>query len=293
MLLALLSGCHQTRQPQPSVQSEKARAGNDRRALAFVDNVPILINEVEALVLRASIAPRQALTLLETERLLYAEAERRGYASDPEIELITKQTAVQQLLIDRIEKAVSLSGDELESAYERNQREHSELRGSLHVLAKLNKNASPASMKTAQQIAREAIASFSREPNPDRVLEIFGRRDSAEIRVVTERLPLISKYDAFAPEYKEALFSLSRPGVVPQPVRTSFGWHAIYLTEIKPVQTSDGQKTEELGQSPLLIEKRTKALTDMLEKARRSAQIVENSVDIQWVMNAKALDIFQ
>jgi peptidyl-prolyl cis-trans isomerase C len=266
-----------------------------RRAVATVNGATISVGDIEAVVRRSAQAPKKVLALLVAERLLTEEAYKRGFDADSEVVQVGKQAAVQELLIERVERQTRVDGADLEAAYQRelSRFQQPERRGSVHVLAKLNPGADAKTQLAAEQLAREAIAAFRKEGDSEQLLERFRRRSSMALGVMTERLPPMGREDAIETPYKEALFSLPTLGVVQEPIRTSYGWHAIYLTEIQPAQMRGLTEVAELLRPQVQQEKRAAQVKTLIERARRSAKIVPHASAIQWLMNADLSAVFQ
>lgn len=266
-----------------------------RRAVAVVNGATISVGDIEKVVRRSGQTPLKALALLEAERLLVEEAYRRGFDADPEVVQVGKQAAVQELLIERVERQTRVNDEDLEAAYERERSrfQQPERRVSVHVLAKLKRGADAKTQQAAVQLAREAIAAFKKEGDSEQLLARFRGRASTALGVITERLPPMGRDDAIEAPYKEALFSLGKPGVVGEPIRTSYGWHAIYLTEIVPAQKRSLTEVSQRLKPQVQQEKRTARVKALIEQARRSAKTVYYASAIQWLMNADLSAVFQ
>jgi peptidyl-prolyl cis-trans isomerase C len=266
-----------------------------RRAVAIVNGAPISVGDIEAFVRRSGQTPRKALALLEAERLLIEEAYKRGFDADPEVVQVGKQAAVQALLIERVEGQTRVTDADLEAAYQRelSRFQQPERRLSVHVLAKLNRDADAKTQQAAEQLAREAIAAFRKEGDSEQLLARFRGRASTPLGVITERLPPMGRDDAIEAPYKEALFSLDKPGVVEKPIRTSYGWHAIYLTEIRPAQKRTLAEVGDLLKPQVQQAKRTVQVKALIQQASRSAKTVPNASEIQWLINADLSAVFQ
>jgi hypothetical protein len=260
-----------------------------------VNGSPVSLSEVEAVVRRSNQTPRQALRSLEAEQLLMQEADKSGYYADPEVAFVGKQAAVQQLLIEQVEQQVRVTDEDLEAAYERDRSrfQQPERRASVHILAKLRPTVNAQAERQAEALAREAIAAFAKTAEVEAALALFRDRSSNTVAIVAEHLPPISRDAAIAAEYKEALFSQPGPGVIKQPIRTSYGWHAIYLTEIIPAITRSLQEVTDLLAPQIKREKQYARMQSLLDRARRSTRIVKDQSAIQWLMNAELSAVFQ
>jgi parvulin-like peptidyl-prolyl isomerase len=73
----------------------------------------------------------------------------------------------------------------------------------------------------------------------------------------------------FVKPYLAALFSLSAPGVVLEPVRTIFGWHAIRVTEIVPAESVPYEKAAEQLRGELLLARRQARVETLIAELRK------------------------
>lgn len=266
-------------------------ARSESPVAALVNGEPITAAELEALIRRSSLSPRQALDRLEVERLLMEEAEKRGFDANEEVERVGEQAAVQQLLIEQVERAANVTDDEVAAVYEAS-RLRAERRASVHVLAKLDRGADAQSQREAEQFAREAIAAFAKTKDVKQVLDEFKSRKSKQFQVVIEQLPPYSREASLAAEFKEALFSQASTGVVPHPVRTKYGWHAIYITQIIAPPATSLQQAESVLRPRILLQKRTALMRDFLDKLRGSYKVVRNETAIEWFKKADLPALF-
>lgn len=263
-------------------------AGKVKDAVAVVDGRGIALSEVQELVRRSGLSAREALSRLEAERLLIKEAERHGFAEDPEVHLVAKRAAVQALLLAEAGR-IGVEEDELREAYEAAQdRFHKpERRESVHVLARMSADASPELSRAGEKLAREAIRAFTETDDVGAVLRRFRQRRSEPFRVVAERLPFLRRTGAVVKEFEEALFELPEPGVVPHPVRTSYGWHAIYVVSIRPEEQGSFEQAVEQLRPEILLEKRTKGMEKLFGRLEKNADIQTNENAIEWLLKAE------
>lgn len=211
------------------------RGGSARVGGAIVSTVngePIALTEVEALVRDSHLSPPEALRRLQAERLLMAEAARRGVRGDREVWQVTRQ-ALAQALLDEEAAKVHVSDSELRAAYEREHArfDYPERRASLHVLAVVE---TPEQDKTAYAFIRRVLDEMATSADPESVWRRYQVKVEPDLRVSAERIPAVDRGAPFVKPYLDALFGVTVPGVVGQPVRTRFGWHAIIVTSITP-----------------------------------------------------------
>jgi parvulin-like peptidyl-prolyl isomerase len=234
--------------------------------VSTVNGYPISIADVRSFAERSGLSPREALERLQAEQLLMAEAEQRGISS-PAIDLVAARARTQALL-DAEAQEIQLSDAELRSAYDRDARfKRGERRASVHVLAILGKKPTPEQEKAARAVAVEAIASIG-TLSPEAIVERYkGQRNGIELRV--ERLPPVEREGQFVEEFAAALFSRNDPGVIAEPVRTRFGWHAIRLLEITPAQTVPFEQVAGELRKELVTQRRSARATALITELRQ------------------------
>jgi hypothetical protein len=235
--------------------------------VSTVDGHPIHVADVEEVARASSLSPHEALERLQAELLLMSEAERRG-VSGAEIEAVAVRARVQALL--EAEAAASAAPEsDVREAYEKDARFHKpERRVSVHVLARVASTAKPQEVEAARAIAAAAIPEVGRSS-----IDELRRRYASTIGSVgvkAEALPAFDRKAPLAPEYSAAMFSLSAPGVVPEPVRTSFGWHAIRVTEIIPAEETPYEKAAPVLREELSVPRQRAAIQELLKDLRRA-----------------------
>lgn len=216
-------------------RGSEARGAIQQGVVATVDGAPIDVAEVERLAERGTLTPRVALARLEAEALLAAEAERRGYGTQHEVQQVARQAAVQALLAGDVEQPKPTAAD-VERAYAANsERFHTpELRVASHVLVRLPKNAPTEQLEAARVVADDIVRRLRAAPDPVAALDAYRTPQHQPFEVIVEDLPPAPKVGKFVQAFSDAMFSLRAPGVVPEPVHTPFGWHAIVLREVQP-----------------------------------------------------------
>ncbi len=242
--------------------------------VSTVDGVPITIAEVEALANATGLSARAALTRLQSQALLIGEAEHRGYGRNAEVERVARQARVQALLAHDVE-TVHASSEEIAGAYQKQRaRFHTpERRGSLHILAALPAQATPEQEAAARKFAEEAIRALSLVDDPNGVAEEFAQRSSPLFTVRMEHLPEIANDGSFVETFSRGLFSTSKVGVVPEPIRSEYGVHAIYVTSIKPARDVTLEEATPDLRAELDLEKQKQKLADVLASLRTEVRV--------------------
>jgi parvulin-like peptidyl-prolyl isomerase len=239
--------------------------------VADVEGTAITVADVQRLCERGGLAPKEALGRLEAEALLAAEAERRGYGSVDEVARVAEQALVQTLLERDIESEQATAA-EIDAAYAKSgERFHKpERRVATHLLAVLPKDASADLDASARAFVTDALAKLQAAADPSAVLEQL-QQVKAPFEVKVEVLPPAPRTGMFVPEFSAALFSLSQPGIVPEPVRTQFGWHAVWVREILPEeQVPEADAKKHLAQE-IATAKRQRKLDALLKQLEQRA----------------------
>lgn len=257
--------------------------------VSTVNGHAILIADVQALMRASSLSAREALERLQAEQLLMAEAERRGVGG-PALEQVAERARVQALL--DMEAATSRATDrELRQAYEKDARFHvPELRTSIHVLARLGADATEAQQAAARAIATKAIADL-RTLEPAVVMARYASTTIDGVSVKAESLPAVQRETAFVKEFLDAVFSLPEAGVVPEPVRTRFGWHAVRVTQIAAPRDIPYEEAVKVLRDEITNKKQVEAVSALLTDLRQAhpVTLVPDAPDkLSWVDGADA-----
>lgn len=265
---------HSPRQDEPRAHPrEIAGSPDDPTVLATAAGTTITVGEVVGLAREAELTPRGALDRLIGEALLAKEAERRGYGARPEVAAGAQRAAVRAWLVAEVERGVpasSVTDQDVATAYgaQRARFSRPEARTAVHVLLPLAADADQARIDAAQRLTGRVVAEL-RAAGPDAVLARYSADPlavSGAFQVTAERVPELVRGGAFDPAFLEAVFALSAPGVVPAPVRTQFGWHAIALTEIRPDASLPLERAHAIVRQELLAERRGTLLGSLVER---------------------------
>jgi parvulin-like peptidyl-prolyl isomerase len=252
--------------------------------VARVDGHAITADQVSAL---PELAPREAVRRLASERLLMAEASRRGYGTRRAVLLAERQALAQAVLADE-EERVTVSTEELRAAYEaqRDRFHRPERRTSVHVLARVPEDAEPALDAQARAFAAHVIAEFAAADAVEDVVARYRGFEHAAFQVVAEDIPAAGQQASFVKPYLDALFSLEDTGVVPEPVHTVFGWHAIAVTKIEPESSVPFEQAAEALRSELLIDKRKHHVDAFTAQLRRRVGV---AIDPEAIARLRAM----
>jgi parvulin-like peptidyl-prolyl isomerase len=199
-----------------------------------------------------------------------AEAERRGI-SGAAIEQVELRAAVQALLDGEAAKRRANDSD-LRAVYERDSRFHvPELRTTLHVLARVSENAPEKDAQAAYALAKQAVGDLRTQDLAAVQARYTGTVDG--ISVTTEELPPVDRNAAFVQEYLAGVFSIPAAGVVPEPVRTKFGWHAIRVLEIAAARETPFEEAAAVLRDEVSIKKQTDGVNSLLLDLRHATPV--------------------
>lgn len=244
------------------------------RAAAVVDGEAIGIEEVRALAEApdAGLTAREALEALVDERLLAAEAARRGAGgADVEVE---RQRALARRLLARIRDGVTaadIDPKRLEAAYEAQKGRfvHGALRGVVHAVALAERGSAgdAAARALAGEIRASAEGAASAEEFEERARP-FQSRGGVEVRI--ERLPdFAADTRAFEKAFVDAAFAVPRVGGISPPFRTSYGWHVACVAREIPPQNVPFAEARAALADELLPAERRRRVDSLLERLAR------------------------
>jgi hypothetical protein len=216
------------------------RAGS---VVARVNSQPIFARDVRAQIKRSGQSPKAALEALIRLELLAAEAARRGLRSDPRVVDQRRRQLATTLLYEVFGKTLDpklIPQDLIARAYRMNKLHYKRpaLVRVKHVLCSPKAKKTPATIAGAKrciEAAHRLIKQAGGKMTPDE-FELLGKRlwkiaEPASVRVESLRTP---KRGYTVAAFSDAAFALKRPGDISPPVKTSFGWHIIYLLEHQP-----------------------------------------------------------
>jgi hypothetical protein len=240
------------------------------QVISTVHGFAITVAEVEALAREAGLPAAQALERLQAERLLMAEAERRGFGDDPAVREVGRKAAVQALL-DQVANSEQVSEADVKEAYAKAKErfDKPERRASVHVLAALGKQPTPEAEAAAKAYAAQILPRLAAAEDPSALArELNGQRMNG-FGVTAEVLRPFDRNAPVEKEYLDAMFALTQPGVAPEPVRTSYGWHAIRVTQIVPAELTPYEAAAPQLRAELKRALERRLVDQWLERARK------------------------
>jgi hypothetical protein len=186
-----------------------------------------------------------------------------------QVERALAQTALTRLVEEPI-AAEDISTDERRERYraEYAKYDRPERRSSRHVLARVKAQNDMAAWEEARQFIVQVIDALADSEEPASDLGQYAGIDRGAFAVRIETLPAVARDGSFQKAFEDALFTMAAPGLYGEPVRTSFGWHAVVLTHIEPESHQSFEEVEEEIVGALLQERRARQLEEVLERAR-------------------------
>jgi hypothetical protein len=262
-----------------------AQARGDGRVggavVSTVHGEAITRGEVELVARETGLSPLEALRRLQEEHVLAAHAVAAGHGDAPEVEDAARRAAVQALLAARIESEITPASVPEESVRERREQQRArfqrpERRRSAHLVARVAPDAPPEAWAAAERFVRRAIERLRAAEDPVAEARAIAEEagEGRTFRAVFEELPPVHRDGGLAPEYIAPLFAARELGVLPEPVRTSFGYHAILLQEILFPWEAPPEEVEATIRRELCLELRARRLDEMLAAARRRIPVV-------------------
>jgi hypothetical protein len=263
-------------------------AGNERSAgragqgevggsvVSTVNGHAIRVSEVEDTAYGTGIPIRESLRRLQAERLLVEEATRRGrFARSPEVVDVARRAAVQALL-DLEAAQVTVPDRDVEKAYEEQHArfETKEQRVVVHFLAGSREGAPEVLDARARAYAAAALEELKVATD----LEAWKAKHTGKVvegvQTLAETLPPLAREGRVVKPFEDAMFSLAQPGVVPAPLRTSYGWHAIRVLEITPAKVVPFETAVTTLRAELRLEQQTAHVAKLIEALRRQHPVV-------------------
>ncbi|MDJ0762705.1 MAG: peptidyl-prolyl cis-trans isomerase [Myxococcota bacterium] len=275
--------------PLPSSQAVPASLDS---VVARVNGTAITAADIRSLneFLKADMTHRESLDVLIRSELLAQEARRRGYGAWSAVEDTRRIELARALLKTRIAKGVrtgTLDEDKLRTLYKENQERfvHGILRRVSHILVPIGKNAF--SEEEASAIASE-IAKAAGQTTTLEAFVALGRsfEKAHPTKITVEDLPPFAEDNKrFVKPFVEGTFAIPKVGGVSPPVKTTFGWHVIFVSEELPAANRPFEAVrQELAEQVLPFEKQRSAgeLMDVLLK-RNEVFIFDAALDFKEV----------
>lgn len=284
--LASLAACGGTEPvalaPAPPAPAEQAAAARGTASVggdvvATVDGEPITLGEIEELSRTGGITALEALRRLEAERVLERLAASSPAAADPAVERAARRAAVRALLARDVEagrEPETVSAADLEARRVEIAAGLSapETRRASHALIPLSDGASEAQVEAAFRLARRIRDEVRSSETPSAALDGYAGPQGG-LEVTVEHMDPLRREDVVAP-FADALFSAAEPGLIGEPVRTSYGVHVIVLEEIVPPWEVPREEWEAVLRRQIAAERRALALEELAGRLAADTSIV-------------------
>ena len=229
-----------------------------------------------------------ALQALIDEELLVQEARARRIDQEAEIERATERVMVRAMLRD-FEAARTpelVPAEEVRADFEEHRDKYQvlERRRSWQILVK---DSTPSGRGEADSI----LKTLRLADDPRTVFERFARGEdtSTALEIIAEELPPITRKAGFEPAFKDALFSARNPGLLPEPIETSYGWHLVYLEEIIPGETRTLDDVEDEIRERLSQKKRFEKLVQTVQGLEAADLVHYDNEGVERLMSMAGL----
>ncbi|MGN6104111.1 MAG: peptidylprolyl isomerase [Kofleriaceae bacterium] len=249
LAVALFAACGGGPEPRPApaaapISPIAPPAGPADEVVARVDGRPVWSSCVAGQLARGAADRRAALDECVAFELLAAAADARGLAGDPEVAAETRRALVSRVVQLGFEDRYRTPADlrqPIDRIIERNRDKlvRPELRGSTFLRIELPGNAPPERVAQARALADQAARELAGRTGLFGIdLQELERRlaGTTDLRMLAAEVPP-SPREALDAAYGDALWSVPEVGQVAGPVRTSWGWDLVLLSEQQPPRT--------------------------------------------------------
>lgn len=248
-------GSQRTRRGDPVVQDVVARVGVHS----------IGASELQSRMVAEGLPAEAALEQLIREVALLEEAERSEFTEDRDDERSIERLMVRTMLRDLEEQNTpeSISEEDVRAAYALGAGEFEvpEQRRSWHILVESQDEEAEA---LAESILRQIEDADDAREIYDRYAD--GGPEGQAFDVKAEELPPITTRSPFKKSYKRAVFEAKTTGPVKSVVNTSYGWHAIVVTEIIPAEVRALEEAEDELRARLSQKRRLGAVVAIVQR---------------------------
>ncbi len=277
----VLAGCaprkpdsETTTAPQQAVENVVARVGD--RAIGASD--------VRARMAAEGLDAEGALQQLVDEELLLSEARRLGFSEDRQTKRALERQMVRAMLrdLEAQNTPASITVEELREdfALHREKLQVPERRRSWHILVR---EPGDAGRLQAESILRDLRT--AKEPRS--VFDRYAADGSAELKA--EELPPITRKASIEKPYLDAVFEAESEGLIDRVVKTSYGWHAIFVAEIQPAERRTLADVEEESRERLSQKKRFERLNAIIQGLEADGLVELEEEMVERLVSAKGL----
>ncbi len=280
-----LAGCRRGSDPdqvpqavQPVVVDVVARVGD--RAIGG--------SEVAARMVAEELDAKAALEQLVNEALLLREAERSALMMDRDDQRGVERLMVRAMLhnLEGSNTPESISDEEVREAYEVNAREFEvrERRGSWHILVE-------SQSEEAQGLAESILRELKRADDPRVVYERYAGEQAEQLAfgIKAEDLPPVNQSAGLEKSYKTAIFEAESEGPLKSVVKTSYGWHAIVVSEILPAEKRTLEDAEEEIRERLSQRRRLGTVVQIVQELEGQGLVQYDEQGVQSLLSMSGL----
>ena len=127
--------------------------------------------------------------------------------------------------------------------------------------------------------------------DPRKVYERYAQEHDAKtpFPVKAEELPAITMKASIERPYKDALFAANSVGPLKSPVKTSYGWHVIFLEEIIPAEHETVSEAEEGIRERLSQKKRLERVVSIIDKLQAQGVVEYNEPGVKQLLSMSGL----
>lgn len=235
LALPVTTGCHRPPPPAPAGKLPELPPPPEQEIVATVDGHPISVADVTTQARASGKDPQQALQELIDAELLAREAERRGLVSDPAVQRARDTEMVRRFLQEDFERNYtadnSITGDLIRRAYERSRGRlvHPLLKEVSHIVV-LTPKARPEAEQLADEVHRRALKVKTEDEFKHIATDLEAAGKQIGLTVRAEHL-VTNRKGTTVEEFAKAAYDLQKPGDISPVVRTSFGYHVIWLSQ--------------------------------------------------------------
>jgi len=244
LVLVSLFACGGSKAPAPPVaasgppaQMTATPAGTDDVVVATVNGQPIYGSCVAAQAARGAATKQAALDECIGFELLAQQA--NAFATDNEVVYETKRALVNQFIAHDYEDKYTTPKDfgpawDKFLAVNKDKVEHGEARASAYLRIVLPKKPTDEQVAAGKVIADEVAGKLRDERGltAAHLKDLGGKLVGTRAKVEVAPVPAYFDNGGLVQEYANALFAIPEVGRTAGPVRTSWGWDVILLTEL-------------------------------------------------------------
>lgn len=215
---------------------------------------------------------KQVLEQLIAKELVYEDAKKTGILKSKEFtdeykkaqERVKEDLAIQVWQKKELDK-VKVSDKEIQEYYNKNKEEFNEKESvhARHILVKTEDE--------AKAIIGD-LTSLKGDALKDKFIELAKTKSTGPSGPKGGDLGFFTK-GQMVPEFNDKVFSMEVGSITPEPVKTQFGFHVIYLEDKKPEKVREFAEVKEFIDQRLKLEKFKTIMKTKMETLQKQATI--------------------